>query len=194
MPIRTRLAGAAAAAASILAVCTAFAAAPAPDPLSSDSLMGDVRTYAALARTHLSGTTDSGVTQAWMARQLQAAGLSVSADPFSFYRFTARRVALEADGRPVPSVAPRLYSGTTPTAGLQAPLVYANYGTARDMAGAKGRIAVVDVPYSDGATAPTLEPAISAAKAAGAAGLVAVTEGAEDYPVHEDVDSRAGLL
>jgi len=96
----------------------------------------------------------------------------------------------------VPSIAPRLYSGTTPAGGLAAPLAYASLGTARDMSSAavKDRIAVVDVPYNDGATAPTLEPAITAAKAAGAAALVAVTEGPEDYPIHEDVDSRAGLL
>ena len=72
----------------------------------------------------------------------------------------------------MPSVAPRLYSGTTPAGGLSAPLAYAGLGTAREMSGAGGKIAVVDVPYSDGATAPTLESSITYAKAAGAKALV----------------------
>src|SRR4051794_16678464 len=183
--------------AAALAAGLAVSAHGAPGhPLSAPSLMGDVETYAGLAPDHLSGTANSGATQAWMARQLRAAGLKTGADAFSFYRFTPHTVALEADGQPVPGVAPRLYSGTTPADGLAAPFAYAGQGTAQQMSSAdvKGKIAVVDVPYSDGATAPTLEPAITNAKAAGARALVEVTEGPEDYPVHEDVDSRAGLV
>jgi hypothetical protein len=53
---------------------------------------------------------------------------------------------------------------------------------------------VVDAPTVDTATEPTLDEAVKNAKAAGAAALVAVTEGPEDYPVQEDIDARAGEL
>jgi hypothetical protein len=173
-------------AALLAAAAAAVSSGAGRDPLSTDALMRDVRTYAALAPTHLSGTDDSGVTQAWMARRLRAAGVRTGADAFSFFRFTPRAVALEADGRPVPGVVARLYSGTTPTAGLRAPLATGDGDV-------KGKIAVVDVPAADGLT-PTLESAIGKAEDGGAAALVAVTEGPEDYAVQEDVDSRAGLL
>jgi hypothetical protein len=73
--------------------------------------------------------------------------------------------------------------------------VYAGYGTAQEdsQAGAAGKLEVIDVPMVDDAVAPSLDPAFSAAQTAGAAGLIAVTEGAQDYPVQEDIDSRQGV-
>ena len=166
------------------------------DPLSSSALMSDVERYAALAPDHLTGTTDSARTQAWVAAQLRAAGLQTGADAFKFLRFTPQRVTFTVDGVSIPSIAPRFYSGTTPAAGISAPLAYAQYGTAQQMssAGVQGKIAVIDVPTADTATEPTLDSAVAAAKTAGAVALVAVTEGPEDYPVQEDVDSRQGIV
>jgi dienelactone hydrolase len=163
--------------------------------LSADALLADVSTYAALAPDHVSGTTDSGATQSWLRRQLHAAGLATGTDAYRFFRFVPQRVRLDLSGVPVPSVVARFYSGTTPLGGLSKPLAYASLGTAQSyaQASAGGRIAVVDAPVVDGVAA-TIDSAVTNAKAAGAAALVVVTEGPEDYPVQEDIDSRAGML
>src|SRR5947209_5229213 len=165
------------------------------DPLSADALMADVQTYAGLAPDHVSGTTDSGATQAWLKDQLHAAGLVTGTDAYRFFRFVPEQVRLAISGVPVPSVVARFYSGTTPAGGLSRTLVYAQNGTAQSYssAGAAGKIAVVDAEQADG-VAPAQDSAVDNAKAAGAAALVVVTEGPEDYPVQEDIDSRSGML
>jgi PA domain-containing protein/peptidase M28-like protein len=166
------------------------------NPLSSEALMHDVRVYAALAPDHLTGTTDSATTERWLSEQLAAAGLKTGSDAYRFLRFIPRRVSLSVEGAPVESVAARFYSGTTPPQGIDAPLAWAQTGSASEFSQAevKGKIAVVEALTLDTATEPTLDGAVSAAKAAGAAALVAVTEGPEDYPVQEDIDARAGEL
>jgi len=161
------------------------------DPLSSGSLMAGVQTYAALAPDHLTGTTDSGATQEWLREQLEAAGVPTQSDAYRFFRFIPRRVRLTLDGVAVPSVIARFYSGTTPTGGITAPLAYA--GQQVGQADVKGKIAVVEAQVVDGIAA-SVDSAVANAKAAGANGLVVVTDGPEDYAVQEDVDSRAGLL
>ena len=166
------------------------------EPLSASSLMADVSDYAALAPEHLTGTTRSASTERWISEQLQAAGLSTGADAYKFLRYIPWHVALSVAGVPVESVDARFYSGTTPGTGLDAPLAWAELGSASQLerAHVRGRIAVIETPSADTATEPTLDAAVSAAKAAGAVALVAVTAGPEDYPIQEDIDSRAGML
>ncbi|MCW3026856.1 MAG: hypothetical protein JWN81_67 [Solirubrobacterales bacterium] len=166
------------------------------EPLSAEALMSDVRTYAALAPEHLTGTTNAAATERWISEQLRATGLSTGADAYKFLRFIPWHVGLSIEGVPATSLVARLYSGTTPSGGLAAPLAYAETGSKSELekAHVSGRIAVVEVPTADTATAPTLDGAVKAAKEAGAAALVAVTSGPEDYPVQEDIDSRAGVL
>jgi hypothetical protein len=159
-------------------------------------MMADVHAYAALAPDHLTGTVDAGATEAWVSNQLKSAGLDTGTDAYSYFRFLPQHVALTVDGAPVHSVVARFYSGTTPPAGITSELVDAGDGSTTEFGqvNASGHIAVIDAPTVDTALEPTLDSAVAAAKAAGAAALIAVTEGPEDYPVQEDIDSRAGLL
>jgi hypothetical protein len=94
-------------------------------------------------------------------------------------------VALTTDSHQVPSsaLAPLLYSGTTGPSGIEAPLLPALKGSFTP-ADAAGKIVVV----SGGALAPS----ITAAIAAGAKGLVFVTNTVADLPRKEDVNSRKG--
>ena len=184
--------------ACLIAVAGALAGAEtasATDPLSAQSLMSDVSAYASLAPNHLTGSANEAATQDWISRQLADAGLQTGSDAYTFLRFAPRTVALTVAGRPVASIAARFYSGTTPHGGVTAPLVYAGYGTAQQdsQAGVAGKLEVIDVPMVDDAVAPSLDPAFAAARSAGAVGLVAVTEGPQDYPVQEDIDSRQGV-
>src|SRR5579884_1705091 len=180
----------------IVAALALDSAAPAlADPLSAQSLMADVTTYAGLGTDHLTGSANGAATQDWGIQQLAAVGLQTGRDAFTFLRFAPSPVSLHVSGQAVPSTAPRFYSGTTPAAGVSAPLVYAGTGSAQEdsRAGVAGKIEVIDVPMVDDAVEPTLDGAFTAAQAAGAVGLVAVTEGAQDYPVQEDIDSRQGV-
>ena len=79
--------------------------------------------------------------------------------------------------------------------GITAQLVYAGLGNAQEdsRAGVAGKLEVIDVPMADDVASPTLDQAFTAAQAAGAAGLIAVTQGPQDYPVQEDIDSRQGV-
>src|SRR5437879_3136918 len=151
---------------------------------------------AALAPEHLTGTTNEGSSERWITEQLRATGISTGADAYKFVRFIPWHVGLTIEGMPIPSIAGRFYSGTTESGGLNAPLAFAETGSKSELekAHVRGRIAVIEVPTADTATAPTLDGAVSAAKEAGAAALLAVTSGPEDYPVQEDIDSRAGVL
>jgi Peptidase family M28 len=164
------------------------------DPLASAALMEDVAAYAALGPDHLTGTTNAAATERWIREQLSAAGLSTGADAYRFLRFIPRRVSLAVEGVPVGSVAIRFYSGTTQPQGIDSPLAWASTGSAKALSEASGKIAVIEVPTVDTATEPTLDNAVNAAKSAGVLALVAVTNGPEDYPVQEDIDSRAGEL
>jgi hypothetical protein len=181
----------------LVAAVLALAAPPAAsaDPLSARSLFGDITRYASLAPDHLTGSPDEARTQDWVSSQLARAGLEPGSDSYTFLRFTPQTVSLSVDGKPVGSLAPRFYSGATPAGGDSAPLVYAGLGTAQEdaRAGVAGKLEVIDVPMVDDAVAPSLDTAFTAAKAAGAVGLIAVTRGAQDYPVQEDIDSRQGM-
>jgi dienelactone hydrolase len=189
---------------AVVAVATALAALPVSGahgessggPLSAEALMASVEDYAALGPNHLTGTTTAADTERWVAEQLRAAGLQTGSDYYTFPRFVPEQVALSIEGAPVESLAARFYSGTTGPEGLSAPLAWAETGTARELeaAGVSGKIAVVETPTVDSAIEVGLDEAVKNAKADGAAGLVAVTEGPEDYPVQEDMNARAGEL
>jgi hypothetical protein len=91
----------------------AGAAAESPtDPLSAESLIADVRRYAALAPDHLTGTTDSATTERWIAEQLHAAGLGTGADAYSTPSLHSPAGDAEHRGVPLRSVVARFYSGT----------------------------------------------------------------------------------
>lgn len=176
-------------------VAPAVVSASNPTPLSQSSLYADVVDYASLAPNHLTGSANEARTQAWVQRNLVAAGLRAGSDAYTFLRFAPDRVALTVGGRPVGAIAPRFYSSTTPAGGVSAPLVYAGLGSAEEdsIARVAGKLEVIYVPMADNVASPTLDDAFTAAQAAGAAGLIAVTDGPQNYPVQEDIDSRQGL-
>lgn len=187
-------AAAAIAASSLIASAGVAQAEGSSNPLGASALMQDVVAYAALGHDHLTGTTNAVATERWIREQLAAAGLATGKEAYEFLRFIPRRVSLSVEGVPVDSVAVRLYSGTTAREGLTGALAWAETGTSRELASAAGKIAVVEAPSVDTATAPTLDEAVKNAKAAHAEALIAVSDGPEDYPVQEDIDSRAGTL
>jgi hypothetical protein len=179
----------------LTAIAAPLARAGTADPLSAASLYADVGDYARIAPDHLTGSPEEAATQRWVADNLARAGLQTGANSYTFLRFAPKTVALTVAGHKVRSPATRFYSGTTPPAGVSRPLVYAGLGSAEEdsKAGVAGNLEVIDVPMADDVASPTLDQAFTAAKAAGAAGLIAVTEGPQDYPVQEDIDSRQGM-
>ena len=154
--------------------------------------MADVTAYASLPN-HLSGTANSTAEFDDIASQLALAGLAVGEQAFTFPRFAPKSVALTAGSTSVPSeaIAPLLYSGTTPSGGLSAPLVFGGDGSSLPGAVA-GKIVVVSISYQNNARALNLDTAIEAAVEGEAKALVAVTQGAGDYPKWENVNARTG--
>jgi PA domain len=160
---------------------------PEPDPLSADSLLATVDQYGS-APDHYSGTPADWSELNVIAQQFKADGLQLGSIAYKFPRFEPTDVALSTDSDDVDSaaLAPLLYSGTTGPSGIEAPLLAAPKGTFTP-ADAAGKIVVVS-QLSGGA----LDPSITAAIAAGAKGLVYVTNGVGDLPRKEDVNSRKG--
>lgn len=160
---------------------------PEPDPLSAGPLIATVDQYGS-APNHYSGTPADWSELNVIARRFRADGLQLGSIAYHFPRFEPTRVALSTDSEHVSSsaLAPLLYSGTTGPAGIEAPLLDAASGSFAP-ADATGKIVVVS-QLSGGA----LNSSIAAAIAAGAKGLVYVTDGVRDLPVKQDVNSRKG--
>ena len=169
----------------------------ATDPLSADSLVASVGAYAGLGADHLTGTPAEARTQDWLSRQLHAAGATTGSDAYAFLGFRPTKVEFTLQTRAprdLPGVVPYFYSGITPPEGVTARLIDGGHGTPADLTvnNVAGRIAVVEILQPSG-PASTFASAFAAVEQAGAAGLVVVTDGPEDYAVQQDVDSRAGL-
>jgi hypothetical protein len=160
---------------------------PEPDPLSAGPLLDTIDQYGS-APDHYSGTPADWSELNVIADQFRADGLQLGSIAYHFPRFEPTDVALSTDSHEVDSgaLAPLLYSGTTGPSGIDAPLLAAGNGTFT-AADAAGKIVVVS-QLSKGALAPS----IAAAIAAGAKGLVYVTNGVADLPRKEDVNSRKG--
>jgi len=189
-------------AATLAVSAVSAASAVARSPLSAAALIRDVRTYARLGVDgHLTGSVQEEQTLVWMLDQLQATGAQTGVDGVSFYAFQPTPSSLGVNGRPVGSLAPYFYSGQTGSSAISAPLVDAGEGTPADLAriDVKGKLAVIRVPYLEDFLDPTftgqgpVPAAFKSIAAAGALGLVAVTDGPQDYPVNEDVSSTLGL-
>jgi len=163
--------------------------------------MGDVAAYSRLGvRGHFTGSAQEERTLGWMLSELQATGAQTGVDGVSFYAFRPHAWSLEIHGRAISSLVPYFYSGNTGPTPVAAPLAYVGEGTPADLArtDVKGKIAVIYVPYLEDFLDPTftgqgpLAGAFSSIEAAGAAGLIAVTDGPQDYPVNQDVNSLIG--
>jgi hypothetical protein len=165
---------------------------PLQDPLSEASLMATVQQYASLPN-HLSGTANSAAALAQITGQLAAAGLRLSQQAFTYPGFLPTQVALSAGSASVPAaaIAPFLYSGTTPPAGVTAPLFDGGEGVF-DKTKVAGKIVVVSIAYQNNSKGVHLESAIELAVEGGAEGLVGVTQGVADYPKWQDTNARTG--
>jgi hypothetical protein len=161
---------------------------PQPDPLSTESLMATIDQYGS-SPNHFSGTSADWAEENTVAQQFRADGLQLGSIAYHFPRFDPTNVALSTDSHQISSsaLAPLLYSGTTGSHGIKAPLLAAASGTTITPADAAGKIVVVS-QLSKG----VLDSSIEAAVAAGAKGLVYVTKGVGDLPKKEDVNSRKG--
>jgi hypothetical protein len=160
---------------------------PEPDPLSAGPLMATIDQYGS-APDHYSGTPADWSELNVIAQQFRADGLQLGSVAYHFPRFQPTNVALSTDSHQISSeaIAPLLYSGTTGPQGLDAPLLAAANGSF-EPAAAAGKIVVVTQ-----AAGGKLDPAVEAAIAAGAKGLVYATIGVGDLPRKEDVNSRNG--
>jgi len=160
---------------------------PEADPLSAGPLMATVDQYGS-APNHYSGTQADWSELNVIAGQFRPDGLQLGSIAYHFPRFEPTDVALSTDSEQVSSsaLAPLLYSGTTGPAGIEAPLLDAASGSFA-AADAAGKVVVVS-QISGG----VLDSSIAAAIAAGAKGLVYVTNGVGDLPVKQDVNSRKG--
>lgn len=165
---------------------------PAEEPLSEGSLMATVEQYASLPN-HLSGTANSAAALDQITSQLAAAGMQLGEQAFTYPGFLPTQVALSAGGASVPpaAIAPFLYSGTTPSDGITAPLFDGGDGV-YDKSEVAGKIVVVSIGYLFNSKPVHLESAIEAAVEGGAVGLVAVTLGVGDYPKWQNSNARTG--
>jgi hypothetical protein len=164
--------------------------APAANPLSAASLMATIASYSRRP-DHLSGTAAGHAALDEFGAALAASGLRLGEQAFAYPRFSPTAVALTANGTAVPlaAIAPLLYSGTTGTAGVTAPLFNGGNGTF-DQSEVAGKIVVVSTSYPNNAKSAALIPAIEAAVEGGAEGFVAVTGAVGDYPKWEDTNAR----
>jgi hypothetical protein len=162
------------------------------DPLSGASLMATVQRYASLPN-HLSGTANSAAALSEITGQLAAAGLQLGQQAFTYPGFLPTQAALSAGSTSVPAaaIAPLLYSGTTASGGITAPLFDGGNGV-YDKSKVAGKIVVVSIAYQNNSKGVHLESAIETAVEGGAEGLVAVTQGVGDYPKWQDVNARTG--
>lgn len=159
----------------------------APDPLSAEALMTTIRQYGSLP-DHYSGTRNDAWALGQAAKRFAADGLRLGSVSYAFPQFEPTRVSLRTDSGSVSSsaLAPLLYSGTTPAAGLTGPLLDAGNGSF-DPSAAAGKVVVASAPAG-----ARLEPTIAAAIAGGAKALVFVTAGLGDLPRKEDINARQG--
>lgn len=165
---------------------------PLEDPLSEASLMATVQRYSSLPN-HLSGTANSAAALSEISGQLAASGMQIGQQAYAYPGFLPTQVALSvgATGVPAAAIAPFLYSGTTPPAGVTAPLFDGGNGV-YDKSKVAGKVVVASISYQANARAVNLESGIEAAVEGGAAGFVAVTQGVGDYPKWQDTNARTG--
>jgi hypothetical protein len=151
-----------------------------------------VQQYSSLPN-HLSGTANSAAALDEIAAQLAAVGMQLGEQAFTYPGFLPTQVALSAGATSVPAaaLAPFLYSGTTPSGGVTAPLFDGGDGV-YDKSKVAGKIVVVSIGYLFNSKAVHLEGAIEDAVEGGAVGLVAVTLGVGDYPKWQDSNARPG--
>ena len=141
---------------------SAFASA---DPLSGAALYADVKTYAGFGE-HRTGTAGDEAVTAWLERELRAAGYAVERQGFDYPVFSLQTAAVELAGRRIEA-----FPVWTPRAGVvAAPL---------SVAPRPGAIVVMSFPYGTGApleASAVYRTPVATAIAAGAAGVVIVTE------------------
>jgi hypothetical protein len=166
--------------------------APPENPLSEASLMATVQRYASLPN-HLSGTANSAAALAEITGQLAAAGMRIGQQAYTYPGFLPTQVAFSTGPTSVPAaaIAPFLYSGTTPPAGVTAPLFDGADGV-YDKTKVAGKIVVASISYQANARAVHLESAVEAAVEGDAVGFVAVTQGVGNYPKWQDTNARTG--
>ncbi|MBC8101270.1 MAG: hypothetical protein H7Z41_01600 [Cytophagales bacterium] len=138
--------------------------------LRGEALFRDVEAYAALGE-HRTATSADKRTGEWLAENLRRAGFKPEFLPFTTRQFFPETVRLEVGGRAV-SAFPLWFSKPTGTADLSAPLAMTE--------DSKDRIALVSFPFDHGASFGSRFEnlrRVEAAIAAGAKGIIAVTEG-----------------
>jgi len=144
---------------------TGVSAAAATDPLSGPALYADLKTYFGFGEHRTGGPADLAVS-AWLKRELAAAGYHVEQQDFAYPVFDLTAAAFEIGGRAVEA-----FPIWTPRAGeASGPLS----ATARP-----GAVLVMSFRYGTGAPLEASEvyrKPIEAAIAAGAAGVVVITE------------------
>jgi PA domain-containing protein/peptidase M28-like protein len=177
------------------AVPAAGVASSSSGPLSAGALYADVVHYARLG-DHQTGSASEARTQSWIESRLSSLGLETGRDPYKFFAFDPGAVSLRVAGHLVRPALPYFYSGTTPSAGVSGGLVYVGLGLSAevDAADVSGKIAVISVPAVKDTIEPSFTQAVTALHSAGAAALVAVTDGPGNLPFQQDVDSRTGIL
>lgn len=181
-------------AASSFALGPAPAVADLPPAASGADAYRHVGTYGTHPGLHRTGTPGGRATADWIASELTGYGLDVTYEPFTFRRYAPAQVSLAVGGFR-PETFPFYYSGFTSPEGVTAELVDVGLGTPLDFARADvaGKIALVDVPAVQNALVPSFEPAMSAAREAGAVAVVASIRGALNRVAAQNADERGGL-
>ncbi|RAK53985.1 hypothetical protein DJ017_05340 [Phenylobacterium soli] len=148
-----------------LAASAAVSARAAADPLSGAALYADVKAYAALGE-HRTGTAGDQACTAWLERALKREGYAVERQGFDYPVFDLEAATVTVDGASVPA-----FPLWTPAAGQASARITAEP--------ARGAIAVLRFPFGTGhalEVSQAWRKPVEAAIAAGASGVVAVTE------------------
>jgi hypothetical protein len=152
---------------------------PTGDPFAGAKLMADVREYVGFG-THRTGSPGDIATSDWFARRWKTIGYEIEQTEFPTPNADTRVAKLRFGTEAVDGFAQPPLS-FTPEGGINAPMVYFNPKSAKDVA---NRIAIVHIPRQPGApTQPDLRPVIERAGLAGALGIVAISSSPSGEPV-----------
>lgn len=188
----------------------ARALAAAPDPAVPMQEIWEWNQWLAQVGPRPTGSDGHRTFIDWLADQWERTGLRVNRDRLTFDRWSPRRWELKVDGGEPADLAFYFpYSGQTPPAGIDAPMVYLGPSPVSNAAWglARGKIAVVDVPTpalpiavafqptgqypADSPPPPTFDtqpaisdvaaaPVLSLAAQAGVRGVVCLRQGLSD--------------
>lgn len=159
------------------------------DPVSGDTIAGDLQAYIGFGAKHAGGRGDQAAAE-WMASKLAGLGFSLGRETIDVPWFEPSAAMLAMPGVQAKFL-PVGIAVQTPAAGTTAPLVHVDplTGEGGSLAGA---IALIELPYGrwSTSTSPSIARPLERAMAGGAVAAVIVTTGPTGATIALNADGR----